>query len=551
MQKEIKTTVESIPKDSEAEKSRASQAERLLSCASELVLFHDQHKVGYAFLENDAVPLRSRKVRQWLARQLYLNEGKVPNSDALTQALTVLEAKAVFDGPEKTLFNRVAEYDEAFWYDLGKGKAVKVTSEGWDVMTAPILFRRYPHQKAQAIPVSGGNPYKVFDFLNVDEENKLLVLVYIISCFVPEIPHPIFHPNGPQGAGKTTLCRIIKRLCDPSAIEALIAPKDLNQLVQILAHHHICLFDNMSDLPGWMSDIIAQACTGGGFSKRQLYTDDEDVIYQVKRCIGLNGINLVISKPDLMDRSILLHLERIDPCRRMEEAELWGSFEEAKPKILGGVFDVLSKAIGIYPQVKLSTLPRMADFARWGYAVTEALRKDGMNFLKAYRGNIDRQNEEVVQNNTLAQAVLTLLAERESWEGTVKGAWETMSVIAAPEKTDPTFPKSARTLRKHLERIKSNLIDYGVTYRIGKKTREGYPIDFQKNENSSSLCSQDSTSSKYKSFSHDANVNQTDRVGFNSHFGSQNNPLENIEKESCEPCEPNDADFWRYKEGEI
>ena len=178
----------------------------------------------------------------------------------------------------------------------------------------------------QVVPQSGGNPYRIFEFLNVNSENQLLVVACIISYFIPEIPHPIFHRHGPQGAGETCLFKIIKRICDPSSLEALITPRDLGQLIQVIAHNHVCLFDNVSDIPTWMSDILSQACTGGGFSKRQLYTDDDDVVYQVKRCIGINGINLLIKKPDLMDRSILVYLDRIDPSKRREESELWAAF---------------------------------------------------------------------------------------------------------------------------------------------------------------------------------------------------------------------------------
>jgi hypothetical protein len=324
--------------------------------------------------------------------------------------------------------------------------------------------------------------------LNVDKEHQLLVLVYIISCFIPDIPHPIFHPHGSQGAGKTTLCKIMKKICDPSSIETLITPKEITQLTQVISHHHVCLFDNMSDLPGWMSDLLAQACTGGGFSKRQLYTDDEDIIFQVKRCIGLNGINLLVSKPDLMDRTILLHLERIAQNKRVDEKELWKIFEEEKPEIIGGIFDALAKAMNIYPNVNLTHLPRMADFAKWGYAIAEALGHNGSKFIKAYQQNVERQNEEVIQHNTLAQSVVTFMNDKDIWSGTIKEAWKELREIADPEKKDSSFPKASRTLRNQLEKIKPNLMDIGgITFDIGTRNMSGYPITFEKDCNFNSL----------------------------------------------------------------
>ncbi|MCP5006982.1 MAG: hypothetical protein GY941_23990 [Planctomycetes bacterium] len=512
----------------ETQKERkSSQAEALIAYGSELPLCHDQNKEAFISLNNETIPLRSKKVKQLLSYKHYQNTGKAVNSDSLNQAVTALEGRAIFESPTRKLSNRVASVGSEIWHDMGDGQALRNTAAGWSVTVAPFLFRRYGHQQPQTMPISGGDPFRIFEFLNISEEHRLLTLVVIISYFIPDIPHPIFHPHGAQGAGKTTLCRIIKKICDPSSIETLITPRDMTQLVQVIAHHHVCLFDNLSDLPSWMSDIIAQACTGGGFSKRQLYTDDEDVVYKVKRCIGLNGINLVISKPDLMDRSILLHLERINAARRKDETQLWVEFEEAKPKILGAIFDVISKAMRIYPDVKLEQLPRMADFAKWGYAIAEALGGRGREFLHAYQENVERQNEEVIQGNTLAQAILTFMADKESWGGTIKSAWVELNTLANPDKKDPTFPKTNRTLRKQLTRIKTNLMDLGVTFKISPRTQEGYPIAFQKDRNFASFGALSCNSLSDKDLAHEPNMKQNEPNEFDTSFDTFSKPLQN------------------------
>jgi hypothetical protein len=197
-----------------------------------------------------------------------------------------------------------------------------------------------------------------------------------------------------------------------------------------------------------------------------------------------------------MDRSILLHLERIDPAKRIEEDRLWRDFEEAKPHILGGIFDILVKAVKIYPQIKLDRLPRMADFTRWGYAISKALGMSGDKFLEAYQRNIAKQNEEVIQSSTLAQAIIKLMEEREEWEKTVKEAWEELNGIITHSPTDGTFPKAPNQLRRHLERIEPNLMDVGITFKIGHRTREGYLIKFQKVCNLGSFDSPDTLTLK-------------------------------------------------------
>lgn len=482
--------------ESETETSQGQEAERsslenehLIDPLSSIVLFHDdKHKEAYAFVNGETMALKSKRFRHWLRVHLYRSGIKTTNNN-LKEVIGGLESKAICESPEKALYNRIARVDGALWYDLGNGKAVRITAEGWAVEDAPVLFVRYPHQQSQVIPVSGGDPNKVFKFINVPDEYRLLTLVYLITCFVDDIPHPICHPYGPQGAGKTTYFKVLKRLCDPSSAETLITPKDQTELIRYIARHHLCLFDNMSDLPSRMSDILAQACTGGAYSMRQLFTDDDDVIFRVKKCIGINGINLLISKPDLMDRSILISLERIDPSCRFDEATLWKEFEKDKPEILGGIFDVLSKAIAIYPSVKLSTLPRMADFAKWGYAIAEALGAGGAKFLQAYETNIQKQGEEVIEGNTLAQAVLTFMAQRDSWTGTVKIAWLSLKELADPDKADPTFPKAERMLHAYLDRIKANLIDQGIAYSVGKREGRGMPLTFKKETQINSFAS--------------------------------------------------------------
>ena len=469
------------------ENNELNETERLVQIVNGHDLFHDQHDEACIFIKNEVITIRSRRFKSFLSKQYYRAQNAVPRNEALKQAINTIEGMALHDGKKIDLHNRIALYNNFIWYDLGNGQVVKITKSGWTILPSPILFKRYSHQQKQPKPLKGGDPKKVFEFLNIAEEHELLVLVYIVSCFIPDIPHPIFHPHGSQGAGKTTSFKVIKRLCDPSTIETLITPRDMNILVQTIAHHHICLFDNLSKIPPWMSDILCIACTGGGFSKRQLYTDDEDIIYQVKRCIGINGINLLTSRADLMDRSILLPLKRIGQSQRKEEVELWRKLEKAKPGILGGIFDTLAKAKAKYPKVKLKRRPRMADFARWGCAIAEALGYKKEAFLEAYQANIDRQNEEVVQNSTLAQAVIKLMDDNDEWEGTIKEADTKLRAIANPDYCDWSFPKTSRMLRSYLERIRANLMEYGITFEIGERTNVGFPIKFLKEKNFRSL----------------------------------------------------------------
>jgi hypothetical protein len=468
-------------------KTRQSQAEILLELTKNLDLFHDQNSDAYFFHKGQCLKLRSGTAKKFLSYLMYQEAGRTPNSEALSQAIATLEGIAIFDREERHLENRVANHKGKFLYDLGNGLVIRVTKHGWEIIPAPPKFRRYSHQAVQVKPIAGGDVSKLFDFINVAKPHRLLVLVTLISYFVPNIPHPTFHPWGSQGSGKTSLFKAFKKLVDPSIVETLMCSSDRARVIHSLVTHYMPLFDNLSRLDGETSDILCQACTGGGIEQRQLYTDSDSVIFQILRCVGINGINLSIAKPDLLDRTLLLHLERIPPEMRREDTVLWAEFETVRPHILGGIFDVLSEAMAIYPSVKLDKLPRLADYARWGYAIAEAIKPElGKQFLADYERNVQQQVDEAIQSNTLAVTLLGHMDKCKEWKTTVADAYFVLRLKADPDRFDKSFPAAPRDLRRHLERLRTTLEEKGITYNIGARTADGYPIVFQKTANFSS-----------------------------------------------------------------
>lgn len=394
------------------------------SSFASLTLFHDQLGEPYAAFRNEGRQhihkVTGSLFRRWLAHKVYKETGKMPSEQQLQQRLRVLEGQAYFDGPCIPLHVRVAWHDGSLYYDLGDWRAVRVTREGWEIVEdPPILFRHFAHQQPQVEPVPGGRLDLLDGLMNLaSESDRLLLKVYLVTALIPDIPRPILAVHGPQGSGKSFLFRLLKKLLDPSALETLSAPDNPREFVQLASHHLSLYFDNMASLPIWLSDGLARLSTGEGYSKRMLYTDDDDVVYAIKGLGGVNGINLVASKADLLDRCLILSLERIPEDRRRQETELVAAFEEARPLILGALFDVLARAMKELPSVNRTSWPRMADFARWGCAVARALGYSEKDFLRAYMGNIEEQNAEALLASPIAQAVLYFMRGREQWSGT-------------------------------------------------------------------------------------------------------------------------------------
>lgn len=460
------------PKVDANKKQADSVATQLVQMAEEFITdyFTDQLNAPFVRIpvedHFETWSLRSPQLSEWLAKTYYDATQSVPRGQAVSDAKLVISGRCR-EGEQKFLYNRVApDSDGSFWYDMTtpEWNAVHITDVGWEIIPdPPILFRRYAHQHPQCLPQAGGDFDTIFEFLNMPDDPELqrLLQIYIISSFIPNIPHPILNLAGPQGSAKSSFCRVIRRLVDPSITGTLSLPKDQRELVQQLMHNWVAYYDNLSVMSEWISDTLCKACTGEGISKRALYTDEDDVIFQYQRVVGINGIVNTGMKADLLDRSIVLELLRIPNSDRRTEAELGRALEEAMPGIFGGALNALVRALQMKPHIKLQGRPRMADFVEWGAAISH----DPQEFLGAYEHNIDEAEAFALEAQPFAQAVLAMMAGREKWEGTSAGLLEQTTLYAAQQgiATDSdAWPRTAVWGTRRLKEAAANLESAGI-----------------------------------------------------------------------------------------
>ena len=144
-------------------------------------------------------------------------------------------------------------------------------------------------------------------------------------------------------------------------------------------------------------------------SKRQLYTDDEDITKSFQRCISMNGINLPADKSDILDRAITYETIPTSKSLRQPLSQIESTFEAEAGNILGAFLDVLVLSRTFYDQIELNSLNRMADFTKWGCAITEALGIDHNKFLIAYQKNINEVEIESLRSSTVGDVLVRFL----------------------------------------------------------------------------------------------------------------------------------------------
>ena len=467
-------------------------------------LFNDQYGKPFAAVRIDKkgyleiLSMSSTKFKRYLTKLYRENIHTSISDGSLNTVILNLVAEAEFSSEIIPLHLRVSwgsdinkSRSDCIYYDLydTKGNIIEISKDGWRTINerdsdVPILFRKY-HQQPQVEP-DRNYPSDIFDQLlnltNVKSSNhRHLLKVYIISIMIPEIDHVILTTYGPKGAAKSFLLELIKKLIDPTKPTLLTLHRNIEQFIQQVNHNYINYYDNVKYIPYWLSDEICKAVTGIGHTKRQLFTDDEDIIYEHKRCLGLNGINVALNEPDALDRSISIELKEIDDEYRKKEEDLWAEFERIKPQVFGYILDIIVKTMRIKDALKLEKLPRMADFAEWGEAISQAMGYPPMSFMKVYAENRNELNIVAVNESLVGSLFLKYIHEIESQYGLVtRIQFETQelyrNLVDFAGNNDISiggryFPKDAGNLVKKLKTVAPNLkAGYGIIIEVGRNT---------------------------------------------------------------------------------
>lgn len=453
-------------------KQGSSQATRLVNLSRDVELFHTPEDRPYGTFavqgHHETWSVHSTYFKQWLVRRFYESCKCAPKDQELQDALETISAIAQFDGKGLPVFTRVAEHWGYIYLDLGDSKwqAVQVSPSGWSIVSVPpVRFRRSNGMMALPKPELGGCISSLRRFVNVKEDDWVLFVSWLIAAFRPKGPYPILGLNGEQGSAKTTAGRVARLLIDPFKAPMRTKPRNERDLMITASNSHIVTLDNLSRIEQWLSDALCRLATGGGLATRQLYTDEEEVIFDAQRPVLLNGIEEVAVKGDLLDRMVTLSLPEISDKERREEEVFWKEFEEARPRILGALLSAVSAALNNVHTVKLEKKPRMADFAIWVSAAECELGFKPGEFIDAYTNNRKEASDIALESSPVATEVYEFMRDKNKWEGTFGELLASLNArVNKGSRTGRALPVSARALSNELTRLIPNLRNAGITF---------------------------------------------------------------------------------------
>jgi hypothetical protein len=441
-------------------------------------LWHDSTGAGWVDYIVDGnlqtARIKSQRFRRFLSRAFWHREKCSFSSEVWSEASSFLEGLAG-DGPQREAFLRVGKHENCIYIDLGTDdwRIVRVSPNGWDIIPyakCPIRFYRADCQLPLPIPTREGSLEDLWQLLNVKEADRPLVLGWILSTMTPDGSKPILVFSGEKGSGKSSAAQLLKRLTDPTNVDMFGGVEEQRQFAVAAANRWVLCFDNLTHLSTEQQNLLCRASTGGGFTYRALYTDLDEVSVKYRRPQILTGVDLVPSRGDLLERCLIVRLERIPEDERLPEEELEVLTADLLPGIYGALLDLLVIALRNLPETKPASLPRMASFAQL------CLAAGIPGFQEAYAANLETGCQAAVEANPLAEGILSLLDACDgNWRGT------STELVRKLQELDPTsreFQKlSARAVgRKLASSLKGDLAAVGVKVTQGRTGSQRYLI---------------------------------------------------------------------------
>jgi hypothetical protein len=456
--------------------SKRSAADQLLDQvdAADVELFSTSDGTAYADIRDGAtrqtLGLRKREFKDWLTNQYYSATKKSASADAITQAISTLEAKARFQGEKRAVFIRSAALDGAVYLDLGDDSwgVVEISATGWQlVYDAPVRFRRPSGQLPLPTPIAGGDLDALQSLLNLDQDNWVIVLLWLLQSLKPAAEYPILVVTAPPRTGKSTFSEALKNLIDPSTVSMLPSVGDPRNFAVTGSNRRIIAIDNLSNLTPDQSDILCRASTGGGYSHRTLHSDGDETTIAFLNALILNSIDGVVSRGDLLDRSLPVTLR--PPTERQSRSQFNAKLAAIHPAILGALLSLLSDVLRVLPEVQGlagQSSERFTDLVEIGLAAEKALDWPIGTVDRVLKTARSEAHEIAVDSSPVGAAIRELMAnppDRAEWRGTAAQLLTTLSQIV-PEKVSrgQYWPADSTRLAKILSRIGSDLEAIGI-----------------------------------------------------------------------------------------
>ena len=308
---------------------------------------------------------------------------------------------------------------------------------------------------------------RIFQYINIPENERLLFKVYLISCLLPIMQHPILNIYGPARSGKSLCTHVIKTLIDPSPS---LFNRERLDIIREIESNYYSVIDNNLRMSNNELDILLNAISEENHLVN-MGSRQPDVFYNNYPCVCIVSNTIAFERENLLQQSIHFEMQRIDQIT--DRQLLLNQFRDNQAAIFSGMVQALTDAMHSYNEYNFNEIGRMTDFdlynfARWGYVIAEILEPDqGHEFISQYFENIRYQNLFIAQQDSFIELIIRFVNTREGWHGLASELYIDLTTFARtngfPINAD-TLPGSASALSAKLNSNRDRLLARNINY---------------------------------------------------------------------------------------
>lgn len=438
----------------------------------------------FTVVDGLSLPVDGEEFAAWLSHECHGRTGKVVGPTTIKDAIRAVVGVSTKLPLGVAPIRYAYDNDGGIWVDLADkdGNFVHVTTRTVKIeKRCPIAFYRPAGTGAMAVPELTEKPEvaacvleEFFDFLAVGRKSRAGLFAIIMSAMRP-MEHPktgaltrytvgVF--NGEHGSGKSTRQMFVRRAIDPREPASMKMPDKVDDLCIYSENSAVVSLDNQSNLSLMMSDALCRVATGDGNVKRSLFTTRDLAVFRGARPILVNGITDVVTRDDLLDRSLIVHVERPEETKTDDELE--DKFKELWPRVFGGLCFCMMEALDGHADTEVNRAIRMLQAARWAAAAEVAAGFDSGAVEQAYMAARE-EAVAIAADDPFVTAFLAVIGK--DWKNTVTKLTE--ELVAHVEERDPLsgkatkrppkdFPTTTPKVRSMLKRKMPALRQMGV-----------------------------------------------------------------------------------------
>lgn len=215
------------------------------------------------------------------------------------------------------------------------------------------------------------------------EIQKTCLGIWMFAIAFPDLmpTKPILLVEGARGSGKTlALQRIALALHGKHMPIQVPKQEDKDFGVKIL-RSPITILDDVNEKIDWLQDTLCTYATGGGWTRRALFTNDDEHVIKPESFLTITTNNpTTFRQAQVADRCLILKLERREELAGYLGAEaLFRQVEADRDEIFGEWLTWLNEIVAElrkHARPKL-TKSRMADFAHLAHVIGRVLARPG------------------------------------------------------------------------------------------------------------------------------------------------------------------------------